>query len=96
MARSGLRIIGPASQGITLARLGLNLSLCPALPPPGGIGFVSTSGAVSGVIADWAALRGIGMSALISLGDEIDVDIADDGHQCRARGSRIETRGLQQ
>jgi len=76
VSRSGLRIIGPASQGITLARSGLNLSLCPALPPPGGIGFVSTSGAVSGVIADWAAMRGIGMSALISLGDEIDVDIA--------------------
>jgi acetyltransferase len=77
MRRSGLRIIGPASQGLSLARAGLNLSLCPALPTPGGIGFVSPSGAVSGVIAEWAALRGIGMSALISLGDEIDVDIAD-------------------
>lgn len=77
VARSGLRIIGPASQGLTLSRIGINLSLCPALPPAGGIGFVSTSGAVAGVIADWAATRGIGMSALISLGDEIDVDIAD-------------------
>jgi acyl-CoA synthetase (NDP forming)/RimJ/RimL family protein N-acetyltransferase len=75
--RSGLRIIGPASQGLTLARIGVNLSLCPALPPAGGIGFVSASGAVAGVIADWAATRGIGMSALISLGDEIDVDFAD-------------------
>ncbi len=77
VAKTGLRIIGPASQGLTLARLGLNLSLCPALPPPGGIGFVSTSGAVAGVIADWAATRGVGMSALVSLGDQIDVDIAD-------------------
>lgn len=75
--RSGLRIIGPASQGIVLARLGLNLSLCPALPPRGGIGFVSASGAVAGVIADWAAARGVGMSALLSLGDGIDVDMAD-------------------
>lgn len=77
VSRSELRLIGPASQGITLSHSGLNLSLCPALPPPGGIGFVSTSGAVSGVMADWAAQRGIGMSALISLGDELDVDIAD-------------------
>lgn len=77
VAKTGLRIIGPASQGLTLARLGLNLSLCPALPPPGGIGFVSTSGAVAGVIADWAATRGVGMSALVSLGDQVDVDIAD-------------------
>lgn len=77
VARSGLRIIGPASQGLTLARLGINLSLCPALPPPGGIGFVSASGAVAGVIADWAAQRGVGMSALISLGDSVDLDAAD-------------------
>lgn len=77
VSRSSLRIIGPASQGLTLAHLGLNLSLCPALPPAGGIGFASTSGAVAGVIADWAAQRGIGMSALISLGDELDVDLAD-------------------
>lgn len=77
VARSGLRIIGPASQGLTLARIGVNLSLCPALPPAGGIGFVSPSGAVAGVIADWAAQRGVGMSALVSLGDGIDIDIAD-------------------
>lgn len=77
VARSGLRIIGPASQGLTLARIGVNLSLCPALPPAGGIGFVSPSGAVAGVIADWAAQRGVGMSALVSLGDGIDIDVAD-------------------
>jgi len=77
VARSGLRIIGPASQGLTLSRSSLNVSLCPAMPPPGGIGFVSTSGAVAGVIADWAAQRGVGMSALLSLGDQVDIDIAD-------------------
>ncbi len=77
VAKTGLRIIGPASQGLALARLGLNLSLCPALPPPGGIGFVSNSGAVAGVIADWASARGVGMSAVVSLGDQIDVDLAD-------------------
>lgn len=75
--RSGMRIVGPASQGLILAQQRLNLSLCPALPPPGAIGFVSASGAVASVIADWSAQRGIGMSALLSLGDEADVDIAD-------------------
>ncbi len=77
VAKSGLRIIGPASQGLTLSRSLLNVSLCPVMPPPGGIGFVSTSGAVAGVIADWAAQRGVGMSALLSLGDQVDIDIAD-------------------
>lgn len=75
--KSGMPVIGPASQGLTLAGLGLNVSLCPALPPAGGIGFVSNSGAVAGVIADWTAQRGIGMSALVSLGDALDVDIAE-------------------
>lgn len=77
LGKSDLRIIGPASQGLTLARIGLNLSLCPALPPAGGIGFVASAGAVAGVIADWAARRGVGMSAVISLGDQIDIDVAD-------------------
>ncbi len=77
VAQSGLRIIGPASQGLSLSRAKLNLSLCPALPPPGGIGFVSSSGAVAGVIADWATQRGVGMSALLSLGDQVDISIAD-------------------
>jgi acyl-CoA synthetase (NDP forming)/RimJ/RimL family protein N-acetyltransferase len=75
--KTGMPVIGPASQGLALAALGLNLSLCPALPPAGGIGFVSNSGAVAGVIADWTAQRGIGMSALVSLGDALDVDIAE-------------------
>lgn len=77
LAKSGMCLIGPASQGVMLAREQLNLSLCPVLPPPGGIGFVAASGAIASVIADWAHARGVGMSALLSLGDAIDVSLAD-------------------
>ncbi len=77
LARSGMCVIGPASQGVMLAREQLNLSLCPVMPPPGGIGFVAASGAIASVIADWAQTRGVGMSALLSLGDAIDVSLAD-------------------
>jgi acyl-CoA synthetase (NDP forming)/RimJ/RimL family protein N-acetyltransferase len=77
LAGSRMRLIGPASQGVMLASERLNLSLCPVLPPPGGIGFVAASGAIASVIADWAHARNIGMSALISLGDACDVSLAD-------------------
>jgi acyl-CoA synthetase (NDP forming)/GNAT superfamily N-acetyltransferase len=72
-----MRVVGPASQGVILPRLGLNLSLCPATPEGGNVGFVSTSGAIASVIADWAENRGLGMSALLMLGDAADVDLAD-------------------
>jgi acetyltransferase len=72
-----MRVVGPASQGVILPRLGLNLSLCPATPEAGNVGFVSTSGAIASVIADWAENRGLGMSALLMLGDAADVDLAD-------------------
>ncbi len=72
-----MRVVGPASQGVILPRLGLNLSLCPATPEGGNVGFVSTSGAIASVIADWAENRGLGMSALLMLGDAADMDLAD-------------------
>ncbi|MCB1589036.1 MAG: GNAT family N-acetyltransferase, partial [Xanthomonadales bacterium] len=76
-ATHAMRIVGPASQGIILPRLALNLSLCPATPEAGNVAFVSSSGAIASVIADWAENRGLGMSALISLGDRSDVDLPD-------------------
>lgn len=72
-----MRVIGPASQGVILPHLGLNLSLCPATPEAGSVAFVSTSGAIASVIADWAANRGLGMSSVLAMGDAADLDYAD-------------------
>lgn len=72
-----MRVVGPASQGIILPALGLNLSLCPATPEAGSVAFLSTSGAIASVIADWAENRGLGMSAVLSVGDSADVDLAN-------------------
>ena len=74
---SQMRVMGPASQGIILPELGLNLSLCPATPEAGSVAFVSTSGAIASVIADWAANRGLGMSSVLAMGDAADLDYAD-------------------
>lgn len=74
---SAMRVVGPASQGIILPRLGLNLSLCPATPEAGSVAFVSTSGAIASVIVDWAANRGLGMSSVLALGDAADLSLAE-------------------
>ncbi len=77
MEGSAMRVVGPASQGIILPRLGLNLSLCPATPEAGSVAFVSTSGAIASVIVDWAANRGLGMSSVLALGDAADLSLAE-------------------
>jgi acyl-CoA synthetase (NDP forming)/RimJ/RimL family protein N-acetyltransferase len=76
MARSPMRIIGPASQGLLLPRLGLNLSLCAKLPPPGHIAFVAASAAVTDFFTDWSATQGVGASLIVGLGDAVDLDAA--------------------
>ncbi len=74
---SSMRVIGPASQGVILPHLGLNLSLCPATPEAGSVAFLSTSGAIASVIADWAANRGLGMSSVLAMGDAADLNYPD-------------------
>ena len=74
---SRMRVVGPASQGVILPRLKLNLSLCPATPENGSVAFVSTSGAIASVIVDWAANRGLGMSSVLALGDAADLGYAE-------------------
>lgn len=75
--RTGLRVIGPASQGLSLPAQGVHLSLDPVMSGAGGIAFVSAHGAIAGLVSRWCSERGIGMSAVLSLGDQLDVDLAD-------------------
>jgi acetyltransferase len=71
-----LRIQGPNCVGLLLPRLGLNASFAPKALP-GGIAFLSQSGALITGIVDWAVERQIGFSHVISLGDMADVDFGD-------------------
>ena len=47
------------------------------MPRAGDIALVSQSGAIVAGMAEWSTRRGIGFSALISIGDQIDVDVSD-------------------
>ncbi len=75
--RSGIRVIGPNCLGVMAPRSKLNASFGGDLPKPGGIGYLSQSGALLAAILDKANASGIGFSALVSIGNKADVDELD-------------------
>ncbi|MGN6749782.1 MAG: bifunctional acetate--CoA ligase family protein/GNAT family N-acetyltransferase [Xanthobacteraceae bacterium] len=73
----GMRIVGPNCLGVLAPRVKLNASVAASTPQPGDLGVISQSGAIATGLVEWAALRGIGFSAIVSIGDSLDVDFAD-------------------
>jgi len=71
------RIIGPNVVGLILPHAKLNASFAHMDARPGGLALLSQSGAMITSIIDWAADKEIGFSALVSLGDQADVDVGD-------------------
>jgi len=74
---AGMRIVGPNCLGVLAPRAKLNASFAASTPRPGDLGVISQSGAIATGLVEWAALRGIGFSAIVSIGDSLDVDFAD-------------------
>ena len=72
-----LRILGPGSVGVQSPALGLNASFNHLPAGDGKLAFVSQSGALAAAVLDWAALRGIGFSRCIAMGESADVDFGD-------------------
>ncbi|MBB3205301.1 acetyltransferase [Rhodopirellula rubra] len=72
-----MRIIGPNSLGIISTHAGLNASFADTSPRRGRIALLTQSGALGTAILDWAEKEGIGFSHFVSLGNLIDVTIAD-------------------
>jgi acetyltransferase len=73
----GLRLIGPNCLGVMVPGARLNASFAASAPHAGDLALVSQSGAIAAGMIEWAASKKIGFSAVLSLGDQIDVDIAD-------------------
>ncbi len=80
----GIRVIGPNCMGVYVPKVGLNTTfLNPErmdFPEHGNIAFISQSGAFGIAVLDWAAMRGIGISKFVSLGNKCDVDESDMLH----------------
>lgn len=73
----GMRLMGPNCLGIMMPAVALNASFSAHMPGPGNLALISQSGAIAAGMVDWAAQRAVGFSGIISIGDQLDVDIAD-------------------
>jgi acetyltransferase len=73
----GMRLIGPNCLGIMMPGANLNASFSAHMPASGNLALISQSGAIAAGMVDWAAQRAVGFSGIVSVGDQLDVDIAD-------------------
>jgi len=75
--KHGMRLIGPNCLGIMMPGANLNASFAAHMPGPGNLALISQSGAIASGMVEWAAQRGVGFSGIVSIGDQLDVDISD-------------------
>jgi acetyltransferase len=86
---AGMRLVGPNCLGVLVPGARFNASFAAAAPPAGDLALISQSGAIAAGLVQWAAGRGVGFSAIVSIGDSLDVDFADLlDHFALDRGTR--------
>jgi acetyltransferase len=74
---SGLRLVGPNCIGVMAPHAKFNASFASRAPQAGDLAVISQSGAIAAGMVDWAAQRAVGFSAIVSIGDQLDVDLGD-------------------
>ena len=73
-----MRLIGPNCIGLIDLHLPLDTSFVTLPPTPkGDLALTSQSGAVCGLLIDWAQEQGFGFSRLLSLGNQADITETD-------------------
>ncbi|MEZ6087449.1 MAG: bifunctional acetate--CoA ligase family protein/GNAT family N-acetyltransferase [Pirellulaceae bacterium] len=72
-----VRLIGPNCLGIISTHHKLNASFAAGMPPSGRIAMISQSGALCTSLLDWAITESVGFSHFISIGNALNVTIAD-------------------
>ncbi len=76
-ARGKVRVLGPNCLGVIRPPASFNASFASGPVAPGRVALLSQSGAVGTSVLDWAAEKGVGFSAFVSVGTMLDVDFAD-------------------
>ena len=72
--RHGMRMVGPASFGVADTSIGLDATYSAHRPKPGHAGLaLQSTGGVGFVLLEHLSRIGVGISSLVSLGDEDDV-----------------------
>jgi len=79
IARSyDMRLLGPNCIGLLDTHLPIDATFLPPPGPlPGDVAFISHSGAICAAVIDWARGQGFGLSRLVSLGNQADVNETD-------------------
>lgn len=81
--RAGVRVLGPNCQGLYVARTRLFATFSAAAERPletsSGIAYVGQSGAIGGAFLDVAAARGLDLTAWVSTGNQVDLDVTEIG-----------------
>ncbi|GHB09050.1 bifunctional acetate--CoA ligase family protein/GNAT family N-acetyltransferase [Salinicola rhizosphaerae] len=74
---SGMRIMGPECLGIAVPSTRLNATYAGQPIADGNVAYLGQSGMLGNAMIDWAAGRDVGFSHLVTLGDSVDVQLAD-------------------
>jgi len=73
----GMRIIGPNSFGVIRPKINLYATFGEKRAIAGKIAFISQSAALCASVLDWAMESQVGLSAVVSTGSMLDVDLSD-------------------
>jgi acetyltransferase len=74
----GIRLLGPNCIGLLDTHLPMDVTFLPPPGPlPGDVAFISHSGAICAAVIDWARGQSFGLSRLVSLGNQVDVNETD-------------------
>jgi acetyltransferase len=72
-----IRIIGPNCLGIMFPAAYLHATFAARRPAAGSLALISQSGAIAAAMVNWGAEKSVGFSGVVSIGDQLDVDVAD-------------------
>lgn len=72
-----MRIVGPNCLGMMFPAIGINASFAARHPMTGSLALISQSGAIAAAMIEWGSERSVGFSGIVSIGDQLDVDVAD-------------------
>jgi acetyltransferase len=75
--RGGLRLVGPNCIGVLSPHRLMNASFAAQMVKAGDIALLSQSGAVTAAMIDRGLQADIGLSAAVSIGDQLDIDFGD-------------------
>ncbi|MCX8184678.1 MAG: CoA-binding protein [Sulfolobales archaeon] len=75
--RHGMRVLGPNIFGYVYTPVRLNATFGPRDVIPGNVAFITQSGALGIALMGSTILEGIGISAIVSVGNKSDIDDAD-------------------